>query len=978
MELPDHYFPVSPCPYSLNLKKGSFNRKHLNFAEYGAYQNLNLDSQGDAADITFWPQKRQQSTTGLSAALPTIPLNEKPFESQWIFTDRILGVPNYKDTVWNMKFIIQTLPLRRRNLHNIPTISSNLKQCINALNSVEKSKKTLDITSLLHEKLPSSVYELYESLDDIGHAFNSDVSTNSDTGLKSLSLRSSFPTSDVFQICTSNKFGRKVLVCARERESCQLFSLCDDSGTLQEKKSTDFNEIISCICFSPFVENEILVSSPKGNVYLWDIDSGVSSLRLDKKRKAQVLTPWSSSYFCGHPRHIAVADNKSVLLFDHRSRFQNGVVLFSLPAFFAKEDEQVMAACSAGFPYHCLATDNGLFLLDSRFPGSPVLNWSSEMLSPPQYLQLLESQEETRSGRKLLFLASQQPAEVMCFPVDLAVSRPPTAPVFPWRVSKINEFSSIFSAADVKLKKRFENSLAGFTTPERCDDGGFTVYQLDSCGDIFYQSFVPDRHTESPLHWENTSTTEMEGQFQSFKACTKTEKDAAHTRIEQWLAALEQQILDVTAKTVVESQNKEHEGFKLLDVDPKLMTDIFKCSPAHAEHVVDYEAERSGPIDVNPLRPHANLKLFTNLLYKRSQTQLLLALRDREDIDGFVKQRETSHLRLKMDKRREFTRQERANSPTKQRRKKYYEAMKKRESLKLSTSADRPHSSTDQPHSNTDQTLSNLIESIVRSYSYNQTSEQQNREENLNPSEETTQFKQPISIHFFEENLSSLEEPRADIFHRTMVGDEDQCPVQSTSHMSPLHTKIKTSQPLPSTSNPTRVSSPSLFSSSSSSSSSLSSSTSSSNSADDDINEQIEVRNKNNNLAESSHSGFQTQQETLPYSNVISWLLHSYSSNAKSSDSQENETTSSSLHKTLSNLAQASSAKENMGLSLADIEKRKDEIEEPLDDDAVSECSSQRPNTLARPDLRRVVDPHLSGFLSSPQKAKRLRRNLTE
>ena len=94
MELPDHYFPVNPCPYSSERSN-----KRLTFAEYGAYQNSDLSFEREKSDLKFWPQKGQMSTVGLSAILPTIPLNDKPLESklQMTFNYHIY----IKQTIWN-------------------------------------------------------------------------------------------------------------------------------------------------------------------------------------------------------------------------------------------------------------------------------------------------------------------------------------------------------------------------------------------------------------------------------------------------------------------------------------------------------------------------------------------------------------------------------------------------------------------------------------------------------------------------------------------------------------------------------------------------------------------------------------------------------------------------------------------------------------------------------------------------------------
>ncbi|RUS91924.1 hypothetical protein EGW08_000326, partial [Elysia chlorotica] len=166
----DQYFPVNPCPYAVNVGRS---HGRLTFAEYGAYQNVNLSCDEAETDIQFWPQKGQMSTVGLSAALPTIPLSDKPLESQWISRDRILGVSNLKDTIWKMKSVMHYLPSLRKRLHSVPAMSSKLDQCMQALKDLKKGNHKADVMSVLQENLPDAVRNLHEKLEDIGQAYNS-------------------------------------------------------------------------------------------------------------------------------------------------------------------------------------------------------------------------------------------------------------------------------------------------------------------------------------------------------------------------------------------------------------------------------------------------------------------------------------------------------------------------------------------------------------------------------------------------------------------------------------------------------------------------------------------------------------------------------------------------------------------------------------------------------------------------------------
>ncbi|GFO25821.1 TATA-box-binding protein-associated factor, RNA polymerase i, subunit c-like [Plakobranchus ocellatus] len=886
--------------------------------------NGNFDF-GKGSQIEFFTQKGQQSIKGLSTTLPTIPLCDEPLESQWISRDRILGVSNFKDTVQKMKSAIHYLPLLRAKMQNASIFSENLNACINAAQTMDQSKKNFEESTIMfQEKLPSAVRMLNEKIQDIGQAYNSNcwsgynrdyyggllahtemtndspeilvhmkgktfneicasrVSTDSTTGLKCLSVSSSLPVSNIFQLCASKKSGGKILVCGRESCGCCLFSL-DETMTLHQKRSVDLKETVSSTCFSPYMENEILISSPAGSVYLWDIQSGFSPLPQKMGSKKMTFPePWSTAFFGGHPRHIIVADNSTVVMFDHRSKFQQGAPLFVLPGNITKQDEQVMAACSIGFPYFSVASDYGLFLLDSRFPETPVMHWSTEMMSPPQYLQPWQTQEDINDGRKLLFLASQQPAEVMCFPVDINSARPLTAPILPWEVSKIGQFSSKLSSVESTLQKRFEFSLAGLAVSPPCMKGSFTVYQLDSCGDIFYQTFTPDNSADV-LSIEDCSVTEKDNTLKHFKASSQVEEAAARARVEQWLSALESQNSAASLQaSMLCGDESEARGTEIVIKDKTFLSKIFSCNLTAREQFEQEHAKQSIEKSIDPDQPHKNLRKFSSLLYNRCQTQLLLALKAGKDIKDLLEKREARYMRLRLEKRRDFLRQER----------------RLRRKQKRAKPMDESHPDV---HAN-----ANLESGLTR------------------------------------------------------LTDEDYSHMPDYSHWSDIGGEAEETLPLifPAPHSVT----PSLFSSSSQSPPSLLSG---------HINIKEEVNDEVNVCDEESHTDDGSQHNLVAYHNLIHWLLQSRINSATSNTSAESRFQMlSSSESELYPVLNTGSIDRSQGLTLEDVIRNTNSNDPKNATDLASVCSSQRSQTMARPELKRVVDPSLSGFLSSPERAK--------
>ncbi|RUS91922.1 hypothetical protein EGW08_000324, partial [Elysia chlorotica] len=570
------------------------------------------------------------------------------------------------------------------------------------------------------------------------------------------------------------------------------------------------------------------------------------------------------------------------------------------------------------------------------------------------------------------------------------------------------EFSSTFSAVDIAVSRRFENSLAGFTAPPPNPDGSFTVYQLDSCGDIFYQSFIP----------ENSDPSDSEP-FQNFEASGDDERAAAKSRVEQWLSALELQCYSASQSATDSTPVNRDGGLKVVDIDPKLMSDIFNCSSSEVSQLDERQAEHKEVRQVQPNRPHINLNSLKSLMHEKRQTQLLLALKDDKDITELLKKREERHLRLKLLKRRELNRSERQNNPKKVKRNKLYRDKKECEQVNQQTASSiTPHSYS--PESNLNKSNIQVSEqgnSLMdssrtgevsrRRQKVSRTNEKSRTEEVLNRIMEVANITDEMSsttdnmLYRREELLSTTEEV-------AMTEDRLQFPLESSvsvvesktmcfpeyqqnnnDEQSGLYTLIDQMNPVSSKDEPPvtllsippspRVGTPSLFSSSNvSSSSSLFSSSSSDEEEEETISPQQMLQDSDHKVHNTQTSHI--QQEALPYSNVISWLLFSNTSKKEPSNSQGNEQAASSPANTSTSFinAESLSQTESKLNLLADNLRKAEDVEDDAESDRESVCSSQRGNTLARPDLRRVVDPNLSGFLSSPRPAKKYKRTIPE
>ncbi|XP_025077692.1 TATA box-binding protein-associated factor RNA polymerase I subunit C-like isoform X2 [Pomacea canaliculata] len=307
-------------------------------------------------------------------------------------------------------------------------------------------------------------------------------------------------TDPIFQVCTSF-YGDTMFVATRHKHRVSVFSAQLDSllaGSEElinlETKEFDENEAPTFVSLSPYTAAEGLYVTNNGTVCIWRPGSFEKVLTWKKHRFA-CHDPWRQVHYGSHPRHLIVTDRTAVEIFDHRKGYSNGVDLFSLPSKLLDHSERIMAAHPHGFasPYHLLATENNFFLLDQRFPGTPVMHWHPDLLKPPQYITSTNITMSTSEISSIALVASQQPAETMCYPFDYTSQSYVTAPFLPWRLSCMSDityFKAINGIQDSKVaRQRLGTSLAGVAVLEGQMPESIITYQVDSFGEIFYQCY---------------------------------------------------------------------------------------------------------------------------------------------------------------------------------------------------------------------------------------------------------------------------------------------------------------------------------------------------------------------------------------------------------------------------------------------------------------------------------------------------------
>lgn len=405
-----------------------------------------------------------------------------------------------------------------KHKHKVQTIQSNLPQSVRSLCDQYASLGQCDLQQNFNSKYSSVLSCVKQDSGDTGHIvvhaeglqlsqlYVTDVSESAPM-LKTQSTchRKVDP---VYQI-DSSALQENVYICTRHRESCVLFSVLsapthrEEGFTKLGENNFHRNELPASVCISPFIAAESLVATDAGAVYIWNAGQSPQKVIADRKPRFDCQDSWCQVQYGCHPRQLVVADRTVVELFDHRSSFQRGVDLFALPSKLVPQSERIMATHAHGkqSPYHVAATHHCMFLLDQRFPGTPVMQWYPDLRGPLQYVASTDYDVDSPRISSGVLVASQYPSEAIFYPFDHGNGLPVTMPMNPWRLSEIGDMQHMETSAEhiepVLLRERFMTSLSGVALLPGEEPGSVWTYQSDAYGEVFYQYYgtPEDIHT---------------------------------------------------------------------------------------------------------------------------------------------------------------------------------------------------------------------------------------------------------------------------------------------------------------------------------------------------------------------------------------------------------------------------------------------------------------------------------------------------
>ncbi|XP_026429063.1 uncharacterized protein LOC113325039 [Papaver somniferum] len=167
--------------------------------------------------------------------------------------------------------------------------------------------------------------------------------------------------------------------------------------------SEQFSASVLHACWGPLMNYQSLVLLDSGELILFDWGPEPERTSLDvewKDSDSGTLTSdtrWLSFEFGSHPRIFVIACSDVVYQVDGRYHGKYiGSVLAKIELFAdTHEPDKFVAICRAGSGglNFCIASKYGLYLIDTRKPLSPVLQWIHNLDDKPSYMQVFELSE---------------------------------------------------------------------------------------------------------------------------------------------------------------------------------------------------------------------------------------------------------------------------------------------------------------------------------------------------------------------------------------------------------------------------------------------------------------------------------------------------------------------------------------------------------------------------------------------------------
>jgi len=386
----------------------------------------------------------------------------------------------------------------------------------------------------------------------------------------------------IFQTNASSIHGQYIVAC-RHGDQCSLFEIQgdDDDDECPVIASALMNhywkhsQTTSFVSLSPYISAECLVSCDNGTVYLWS-----PNCRPRQVHKADDgPRSWHSCHFSSHPRQAVNATCQSVSILDFRRSDVKALDLCNVSQSFLHPDERFSVARqhpTSPF-YHFVATNATLLMLDERCANYPVLLWTHNMVTAPQYMDIATGTFRDSLDDDILLVASQDAPETHCYQFRLnqsATHKPPQAVGAHWRACMVEDMYMFMvregrAIADTLLPTRLRAPLAGMCAVPHCTplQSGLSIIQVTSFGDVFTQNYEVEL-------FDHTLP-------QRDKTCSSGIASDTILVSSEWLNAVESWIKVANAQHVATNKRllKRAQNTNNLD-KTSLTTDVFRHRPA--------------------------------------------------------------------------------------------------------------------------------------------------------------------------------------------------------------------------------------------------------------------------------------------------------------------------------------------------------------------------------------------------------------
>lgn len=256
-------------------------------------------------------------------------------------------------------------------------------------------------------------------------------------------------------------------------------------------------QVATCICVSPHIPGELLVTTENGAAYLWTVGAGLSKFREEEENLYfNAQSSWRWCDFSAHPKVMQYTDRTGVELTDTRSSDKCSYTLFRIGETpNCRSGERVILSkylYDVNAYHHLVTTQHSVYIIDERFPCLPMLKWDHMMMDPPLFAQVLPGFPQGRTNKillgsqrsqELMFLQYSGGGEAACRSLGppLKLSRP---------ADSLGHLQVHVPHRQQKAQERLLEPAAGFTAIHHKGEECLCVLQLSETGDIFYQTLM--------------------------------------------------------------------------------------------------------------------------------------------------------------------------------------------------------------------------------------------------------------------------------------------------------------------------------------------------------------------------------------------------------------------------------------------------------------------------------------------------------